>query len=535
VSKRKNAPSERAIGAIGILGAAVAFALAVVMMCVAPGGPNAQAAALPALPAASALPLPAASALPLASAAPLAQLDRFRNSLYDDTLGQGYRFDRGGWIYVHLQGTPHDIGVQHGYLLAPQIADAYGMLRLELTHQTGHDWGFFRRAAQQMLWPKIDPQYQQELQGIVDGLNDHGVKLDLWDVVAMNAFCELPDYYVPWLDKQTNAENQPNLVPQGHCSAFVATGSWTKDGQIVMAHDNWTTYIEGTRWRIIFDIVPQNGYRILMDGFPGVITSDDDFGVNSAGLMVTETTIADFHGWNPNGIPEFERARKALQYASSIDQYVQIMVDGNNGGYANDWLLGDRKTGEIARFELGLQHWKVWRTKDGYFSGANFPSDPDLIRDETTFDPNNPASSPNARRIRWHTLLNENKGKIDTALAEAFLGDHYDTYEKKIDPDGRTLCGHGDSQPVTLPGSTSPPFNPAGAVQGKVMDSQMAANMSFIARIGHPGGMNFNAAQFLAAHPEFSWQAPVLQDMDAGPWTVFRIGDHAAQQNLVTK
>ena len=34
--------------------------------------------------------------------------------------------------------------------------------------------------------------------------------------------------------------------------------------------------------------------------------------------------------------------------------YVKIMLDGNNGGYANDWLLGDRKTGEIARFELGL-------------------------------------------------------------------------------------------------------------------------------------------------------------------------------------
>ena len=64
------------------------------------------------------------------------------------------------------------------------------------------------------------------------------------------------------------------------------------------------------------------------------------------------------------------------------------MLDGNNGGYANDWLLGDRKTGEIARFELGLKHTKVWRTKDGYYSGANFPSDPDVIKDETTYDPN---------------------------------------------------------------------------------------------------------------------------------------------------
>ena len=72
--------------------------------------------------------------------------------------------------------------------------------------------------------------------------------------------------------------------------------------------------------------------------------------------MITETTITDFHGWDPNGKAEFVRARKAMQYAGSIDEFAKIMLDGNNGGYANDWLLGDRKTGEIARFELGLKH-----------------------------------------------------------------------------------------------------------------------------------------------------------------------------------
>ena len=46
-------------------------------------------------------------------------------------------------------------------------------------------------------------EYQEELQGITDGLKDHGVKLDIWDVVAMNAFAELPDYYVPWLNEKT--------------------------------------------------------------------------------------------------------------------------------------------------------------------------------------------------------------------------------------------------------------------------------------------------------------------------------------------
>ncbi len=60
----------------------------------------------------------------------------------------------------------------------------------------------------------------------------------------------------------------------------------------MIAHNNWTTYAEGSRWTVIFDIQPEHGHRMLMDGAPGVITSQDDFGVNDAGLMITETTIS---------------------------------------------------------------------------------------------------------------------------------------------------------------------------------------------------------------------------------------------------
>jgi len=54
--------------------------------------------------------------------------------------------------------------------------------------------------------------------------------------------------------------------------------------------------------------------------------------------MVTETTITGFALF----IPRASRnscAPQGVQYAKSIDEYVQIMLDGNNGGYANDWLL----------------------------------------------------------------------------------------------------------------------------------------------------------------------------------------------------
>ena len=139
----------------------------------------------------------------------------------DPRLKPAYRFEKGGWIYIHLEGTPGQIGFQHGYLLAPEIGDAFKAVKLQDTHGTQKDWDFFRKAAHEMLWPKIDQEYQEELTGIAEGLEAHGVSMDIDDVVALNAFEELPDYYVPWYNSQHKVASAPHLVSPGNCSAFV--------------------------------------------------------------------------------------------------------------------------------------------------------------------------------------------------------------------------------------------------------------------------------------------------------------------------
>ena len=431
------------------------------------------------------------------------------------------RPETNGWTFVHLEGTPAEIGFQHGYLLAPEIAEALKVTELEQTHSSKKDWQFFRNAAKTMMWPHIDREYREEMQGIADGANAHGAKLDLWDVVAMNGSLEW-DYYVAQYDKQHGVKTSALLGLPEHCSAFVATGSYTRDGKIVIAHNNWTSYLDGERWTIIFDIVPAKGHRILMDGFPGFIDSGDDFGINSAGIIITETTISNFYGYDPAGIPEFVRARAAMQYANSIDDFARIMEKGNNGGYANNWLVGDIKTNEIADLELGLKNVTLQRKKDGYFVGSNFPINPKLTSEETDFQADDMSVSANARHVRWEQLMAQYKGKIDVELAQQFLADHYDTYEKKTDPDERTLDGHIDLSPRGDE-PWKPPYGIAGAVQNKVTDAAMAAKMELTAAAGHACGMNFSAAAHLKAHPEFDWQKSLLIDMKAHAWTTFSV------------
>ena len=440
----------------------------------------------------------------------------------DDRLKGSYRFERNGWIYVHLEGSPEQIGYQHGKLLAKEIEEVLRVTKPFLQHESRRKWDFYRKAGQDLLWPKIEAEYQRELDAIVRGLNDAGVKADRWDIVALNGLEELPYYYVPWLDKQK--EQIPTTHAPGNCSAIVATGSYTADGRILMGHNNWTNYAIGSRWNIIFDIRPKSGNRILMDGLPGVIASDDDFGINSAGLMITETTITGFSGFDPSGKPEFYRARKAMQYSNSIDDYVRIMLDGNNGGYANDWLLADNKTGEIALFELGLKEHSVRRTKDGYFVGANFPVDEKLAKVETNFDFSNLGSSPLARKTRWEQLVAESKGKIDVETVKQMEGDKYDSFEKKDGPNERSLCGVVERSPRGIPEWDWGKYFPGGTVQAKAVDGRMASTMQFWAAMGHPCGYDFIAAAFLKEHPEYVWMKDILRDMPSQPWTVFNSG-----------
>jgi len=443
----------------------------------------------------------------------------------DPRMKQAFRrASENGWTYVHLEGGPADIGFQHGYLLAPEIRDAQQVIALELKVDTKRSWDFFRDAARSELWPHIEQQYREELLGIAAGLKARGATLDIWDMVALNAFLEWNPYYIKWFEKKNKTPQLAKLTAPEHCSAFVATGSYTRDGRVVIGHNAWTGYLDGERWTMVFDIAPSSGHRILMDGFPGLIHSADDFGVNSAGIIITETTITRFQGWNPDGIPEFVRARKAMQYSSSIDEFAKWMSEGNNGGYANNWLVADRKSNEVASLELGLKNVTLRRTKDGYFVGSNFPVNEKLIAEETEFDSKDMGASANARRVRWEQLMEENKGKIDVAAGQRFLADHYDTFSQKEDPNERTLCGHIDLSPR---GSEpwQPPHGIAGAVQNKVSDAAMAERMSFTGAVGHACGIPFRAAPHLKAHPEFAWQKDLLRDMESRAWTTFRVSN----------
>ncbi len=394
--------------------------------------------------------------------------------------GDGYRSDKNGWAYLHIEGEPHERGYQHGYLLAPEIAEILRSVRHLTYQETGKEWEYYVDAAERMLVKHTDQEYLDEIRGIADGAQAAGTDVSWQEVLAWNGYEELVWYW--WPNELAGKYAQAD---KDRCSAFIATGSATRDGKVVMAHNSWDDYWAGQFFNVILDIEPTQGHRMFMQSVPGRVASMTDFFVTDAGLMGTETTIGGFGEYDPTGAPEFSRVRKAMQYADTLDGFVQTMEEKNSGGYANSWLLADANSGEIMRFELGLQYEGVERTKDGYFVGFNAPVDVQIRNLETSgsgyFDIR---TAMGARRVRLTQLMEEYHGKIDVQVAQQILADHYDVYLKKENPSSRTVEGHYELDALEY-WPERMPFTPHGAVDGKVMDSDMAADLSFWARWGN--------------------------------------------------
>jgi len=436
-------------------------------------------------------------------------------------LSKANRHEKAGWVYLHIEGSPQERGFQHGYLLAKEIGAGIQATRADWEFKTATEWTWLLRKTTAMFVKKIDKENLAELDGIVEGMLSAEVPSSRAEIIAYNAYIELSGYWWPEeLKKIKDGKEKPD---KQSCSAFIATGSMTADGGVVLAHNTMGSYQDPLP-NVILDIAPEQGHRILMQTWPGWIHSGTDFFITDAGLVGAETTIGWFSGFDSKGIPEFSRMRRATQDADSIADWCAIMKKGNNGGYANAWLLGDVKTGEIARLELGLKYVGFERKRDGYFIGSNIAEDLKILRFETEGHDTDIRESIVARRVRWKQLMTQYTGKIDAEAAKAFEADHFDVYLGEDRAGNRSLCAHWDLE--RQPASPSViPNSPAGTSDAKVVDSQMAKRMSFAARWGSACGIPFDAEKFLTEHPQFEWMKDILQSRPSEPWTEFVAGE----------
>jgi hypothetical protein len=181
-------------------------------------------------------------------------------------------------------------------------------------------------------------------------------------------------------------------------------------------------------------------------------------------MVLTETTIRQTP-FNAQGTPVAFRARMAIQYAGNIDEMVKQLGTRNNGLYTNEWLMGDAKNNEIAMYELGTAHTKLWRSSKnewfgntpGFYWGNNNAKDL-TIRTEYLPDPQGQPEyvpfTPTVRDLAWQDLYKKYRGQIDEQFAYLAF--------------------------------RSAPLVSASTMDAKVITADMAKNMMVWAAIGKP-------------------------------------------------
>lgn len=429
-----------------------------------------------------------------------------------------------GWLYIRIGGEPFARGFQHGFLVAQEWKEARRVYSAMTFEEYGLTYEFFQENAVRLHKDKLGDELAAEMQGIAAGLTAAGVEASFDDIIGWNAWTEVTGYWYPTVADQY-AKAGPKQPRHAHCSAFIATGSATTDGKIVIGHESFDEFWAGAFFNVIVDLTPSAGHRMVMQSIPGFIGSFTDFWISSAGLAVTETTIGAFRGYDEKRSPEYVRSRHATQYATSIDEWVEMLNKENNGGYANSWLIGDIKTGEIARYDEGLIYQNLERTSDGSFYGDNAPADPRIMHLESGGYGYNDIRWPTgARRVRWVQLLEGYHGEIDAERGKAFLGDTFDPYLGYNNPSMRTICSHYDADPLYHFAGHDEPYFPFGSVDGKLATADDIAKMSMWGRFGRADGVAFDAEEHLRRHAQFNWQAGYLKSRPSQPWTYFDNG-----------
>lgn len=215
--------------------------------------------------------------------------------------GKGRLTLRNGTALLYLEGTPEEMGEQHGALLKERIEFLYD----QLLYGVGVGSSFIRGSwffgdieeAQSRLLPHMNPAYLREMDAMADAAGMHREK------VRMGNF--FPELF--------------------HCSGFAVFGEATEDGMLY--HGRILDYIRGMGLEesaIVIVMNPDEGHswvNIGYAGFTGTVTA-----MNERGVAIGEMGGDGWGDWD--GKPMAQLMREVMETASSVEEGIAIFERG---------------------------------------------------------------------------------------------------------------------------------------------------------------------------------------------------------------
>ena len=226
-----------------------------------------------------------------------------------------------------------------------------------------------RTVARRYIWPRVPLEYRSEMRGIANGMHAAGYPNDtLWDVVAANAWADEACYATLLAATAARAAiARRRHARRPHARARAAAAPLSPPARRPpTARRSWvTTPGRSTSgafmYNVMFYVHPLKGYAFSYQSAGGEIWSGQDWYENSAGLLLTETTLADtvYTPKRHAGVRAGARGGPVRRHRRPGRAHARAR---NNGAYSNEWLIGDA-TGTIASLQLGGKVYDLHETQ----------------------------------------------------------------------------------------------------------------------------------------------------------------------------
>lgn len=202
-----------------------------------------------------------------------------------------------------------------------------------------------------------------------------------------------------------------NAVVDSACSAFVASGSATRDGALLVGRtmDFWPTHVLGPSTALIL-FCPQGKRAFVSVGWPGL--SGVISGMNQDGLVVA-ILINHGRGGRQSSLPLAFALREVLERCGTVEEARAVLRER---GLASDHfvLVADPATGRVFSGQGSPVHpWREVAPQHDYLTCTNALLHLDLDRQS------------DERSAALVHLLEREHGRVDAALAQRLLSATY--------------------------------------------------------------------------------------------------------------
>lgn len=347
---------------------------------------------------------------------------------------RGARSQQGNLVVLNLRGTPYQMGLQHGELMAPELAMGADFVandsQFSLLMLIAQTMGFVDEASAQSF-----PWVVDECRGMVEGAARAGVTAWTFEMCITLA----------WGDVILE-----NLAKEGiGCSQFMATGAATSDGSLVHGRTlDWDNIRYMVEHPTLIVREPQGKIPWVAVGFPGNVAPYS--GMNERGLAVASNdgyAVADV---DRTGRSHVQMVGEILQEHGSLEE-VESFLRAQDHCTAEILGVSDGTARAAASFEMSATHFAVRRLgPDGVVYMTNHFVDPEAA---TVNDPMEATDSSLTRYQRLGQLLEPSgaatrHGALDLAGGVGILRDTYNPVTDVTNPtdlfdQGGSLANNG--------------------------------------------------------------------------------------------